>query len=158
MNINWTEIALAIIAILAGIVTHQLDKRKHKVEIDQLKAEIKQTNSHTEGTNIDNMDKSLDFYEKLAESTNKRLDKVLATQDFTSLGFPALISLFQYCSKRLYHAFANLPPRPSLFVSLISFKNFFVKKYVVNSVQLLKHAMELFIKHVLPKLRPPHTP
>ena len=82
MNINWTEIALAIIAILAGIVTHQLDKRKHKVEIDQLKAEIKQTNSHTEGTNIDNMDKSLDFYEKLAESTNKRLDKVLATQDF----------------------------------------------------------------------------
>ena len=82
----------------------------------------------------------------------------LATQDFTSLGFPALISLFQYCSKRLYHAFANLPPRPSLFVSLISFKNFFVKKYVVNSVQLLKHAMELFIKHVLPKLRPPHTP
>ena len=82
MNINWTEIALAIIAILAGIVTHQLDKRKHKVEIDQLKAEIKQTNSHTEGTNIDNMDKSLDFYEKLTESTNKRLDKVLATQDF----------------------------------------------------------------------------
>lgn len=81
MEINWTEIALAIIAILAGVVTHHLDKRKHKVEIDQLKASIKQTDSQTNSTNIDNMDKSLDFYEKLAEATNKRLDEVLARQE-----------------------------------------------------------------------------
>lgn len=78
---NYTEIILAVIAILASVITHQLDKRKHKVEIDQLKAEIKQTDSQTEGTNIDNMDKSLDFYEKLAEATNKRLDDVLARQE-----------------------------------------------------------------------------
>ena len=81
MNINWTEIVLAVIAILAGVITHQLDKRKHKVEVDQLKATIKQMNAQTEGSDIENMDKSLDFYEKLAEATNKRLDSVLARQD-----------------------------------------------------------------------------
>ena len=81
MEFNWTEITLAVIAILASVITHQLDKRKHKVEIDQLKADIKQTDSQTEGTNIDNMDKSLDFYEKLAEATNKRLDDVLQKQE-----------------------------------------------------------------------------
>lgn len=74
MNLNWTEIALAVIAILASVVTHQLDKRKHKIEVEKLKAE-------TQSDNIDNMDKSLDFYEKLAEATNKRLDDVLARQE-----------------------------------------------------------------------------
>lgn len=78
---NYTEIILAVIAILASIITHQLDKRKHRVEVDQLKATIKQMNTQTEGNNIDNMDKSLDFYEKLAEATNKRLDDVLARQE-----------------------------------------------------------------------------
>ncbi len=74
MNFNWTEIVLAIIAIASGVITHLLDKRKHKAEIAKLTAE-------TASDNITNMDKSLDFYEKLAESTNKRLDAVLAKQE-----------------------------------------------------------------------------
>lgn len=74
MEINLTEIILAIIAIAATIITHKLDKKKFKAEVSQIKAQ-------TETNNIENMDKSLDFYEKLAEATNKRLDDVLARQD-----------------------------------------------------------------------------
>jgi len=74
MEFNWTEITLAIIAIAASVVTHKLDKRKHRAEIAKLTAE-------TTSDNIDNMDKSLDFYEKLAEATNKRLDDVLQKQE-----------------------------------------------------------------------------
>ena len=74
MEFNWTEITLAIIAIAASVVTHKLDKRKHRAEIAKLTAE-------TTSDNIDNMDKSLDFYEKLAAATNKRLDDVLQKQE-----------------------------------------------------------------------------
>lgn len=74
MELNWTEIALAVIAIAAGVVTHQLDKRKHKAEIEKIKAE-------TDSDNIGNMDKSLEFYEKWVDNTNKRLDEVLKNQD-----------------------------------------------------------------------------
>lgn len=74
MEFNWTEITLAIIAIAASVITHKLDKKKHRVEIAKLTAE-------TTSDNIDNMDKSLDFYEKLAENTNKRLDQVLEKQE-----------------------------------------------------------------------------
>lgn len=73
MEFNWTEIVLAGIAILGSIVTHVLDKRKFNGELAKLKAE-------TDSDNIQNMDKSLDFYEKLADATNKRLDDVLARQ------------------------------------------------------------------------------
>lgn len=74
MEFNWTEIALAVIAIGAGVITHRLDKKKHQAEVAELKSQI-------DGNNISNMDKSLDFYEKLADATNKRLDEVLKRQD-----------------------------------------------------------------------------
>lgn len=81
--INLTEIILSVIGtgILTTIVTHILTKKKFTVEIDQLKAQIKQIKTQTDGDSISNMDKSLDFYEKLANATNKRLDDVLARQD-----------------------------------------------------------------------------
>ena len=74
MTFNWTEIVLAIIAILSGVVTHFLDKRKFNGEIDKMQAE-------TDGDNIENMDKSLDFYEKWVDKTNSRLDYMLAKQE-----------------------------------------------------------------------------
>lgn len=74
MEFNWTEIILAFIAILSGFITHQLTKNKYKMEVEKLKVE---THSDT----IDNMDKSLDFYEKYVAATNKRLDEVLANQE-----------------------------------------------------------------------------
>lgn len=73
MEFNWVEIALAVIAIAGTAVSHLLTKRKYNSEVEKLKAE---TNSDT----IDNMDKSLDFYEKFVEATNKRLDEVLNNQ------------------------------------------------------------------------------
>lgn len=81
--INLTEIILSVIGtgIITTIVTHLLTKKRFTVEIDQLKAQIKQIKTQTDGDSISNMDKSLDFYEKLAEATNKRLDDVLARQD-----------------------------------------------------------------------------
>lgn len=74
MEFNWTEIVLAFIAILSGFITHQLTKKKYKMEVEKLTVE---THSDT----IDNMDKSLDFYEKYVAATNKRLDEVLANQE-----------------------------------------------------------------------------
>lgn len=74
MEFNWTEIVLAVIAILSGFITHQLTKNKYKMEVEKLKVE---TNSDT----IKNMDKSLDFYEKYVAATDKRLDEVLASQE-----------------------------------------------------------------------------
>lgn len=74
MEFNFVEIILAVIAIISSVVTHLLTKRKYNGEIAKLKAE-------TDSDNIDNMDKSLDFYEKLTESTNKRLDEVLKNQE-----------------------------------------------------------------------------
>lgn len=80
---NLLQIISAIIGtgVLTTVITHLLTKKKFTVEIDQLKAQIKQIKTQTDGDSISNMDKSLDFYEKLAEATNKRLDDVLARQD-----------------------------------------------------------------------------
>ena len=80
---NLLQIISAIIGtgVLTTVITHLLTKKKFIVEIDQLKAQIKQIKTQTDGDSISNMDKSLDFYEKLAEATNKRLDDVLARQD-----------------------------------------------------------------------------
>lgn len=60
--------------ILTTIVTHILTKRKYKAEVDKLSTEV-------QGDTIGNMDKSLEFYEKWVDNTNKRLDEVLKNQD-----------------------------------------------------------------------------
>lgn len=73
MEINWVEIALAVIAIAGTVVSHLLTKKKFIGEVEKLKAE-------TDSDTIENMDKSLDFYEKFVEATNKRLDEVLHNQ------------------------------------------------------------------------------
>lgn len=73
MEINWVEIALAVIAIAGTVVSHLLTKKKFIGEVEKLKAE-------TDSSTIENMDKSLDFYEKFVEATNKRLDEVLHNQ------------------------------------------------------------------------------
>ena len=69
-----TEIIIAGIGVVSVIVTHLLDKKRHKAEIAKLSTEV-------QGDTIGNMDKSLDFYEKWVEKTNKRLDEVLRNQD-----------------------------------------------------------------------------
>lgn len=74
MEINLTEIIIAGIGIVSVIVTHLLGRRRTKAEITKLKVE-------TQGDSIGNIDKSLDFYEKWVEKTNKRLDEVLENQD-----------------------------------------------------------------------------
>lgn len=67
MELNITEIIIAIIGVGATIVSHVLTKRKYKVD--------------TDGSYIENMGHSLDYYEKWVNSTNKRLDEVLQKQD-----------------------------------------------------------------------------
>ena len=69
-----TEIIIAGLGVVSVIVTHLLDKKRHKAEIAKLSTEV-------QGDTIGNMDKSLDFYEKWVEKTNKRLDEVLRNQD-----------------------------------------------------------------------------
>lgn len=71
---EYSEIIIAGIGILSVVVTHLLDRRKFKAEVSKLSAEV-------QGDTIGNMDKSLDFYEKWVENTNKRLDEVLQNQD-----------------------------------------------------------------------------
>ena len=67
MELNFTEIIIAIIGIVATVVSHILTKRKYRVD--------------TDGSYIENMGHSLDYYEKWVDSTNKRLDEVLKNQD-----------------------------------------------------------------------------
>ena len=45
------------------------------------KAEIAKISAEVQGDTIGNMDKSLEFYEKWVDNTNKRLDEVLKNQD-----------------------------------------------------------------------------
>lgn len=71
---EYSEIIIAGIGILSVVVTHLLDRRKFKVEVSKLSTEV-------QGDTIGNMDRSLDFYEKWVENTNKRLDEVLQNQD-----------------------------------------------------------------------------
>lgn len=80
--IDWMSIVSAIIGtgIITTVVTHWLTKKKFYVEIDQLKAQVKQIQTQTDGDSISNMDKSLEFYEKFVEATNKRLDEMLMNQ------------------------------------------------------------------------------
>lgn len=79
---DWTGIILAVIStgVITTVVTHFLTKKKFYVEIDQLKAQVKQMQTQTDGDSISNMDKSLEFYEKFVEATNKRLDEMLENQ------------------------------------------------------------------------------
>ena len=79
---DWMSIVSAIIGtgIITTIITHLLTKKKFYVEIDQLKAQVKQMQTQTDGDSISNMDKSLEFYEKFVEATNKRLDEMLMNQ------------------------------------------------------------------------------
>lgn len=81
MELDLTNIILAVIAILASYITHRLDKRKNIADVDRLKAEIEKLKTETKSDDIDNMGKSLDFYEKFVEATNKRLDEVLKNQN-----------------------------------------------------------------------------
>ena len=60
--------------VVTVIVTHLLTKKKYQKEVDKISTEV-------EGDTIGNMDKSLEFYEKWVENTNKRLDEVLQNQD-----------------------------------------------------------------------------
>ena len=73
---NYLELIGTILGtdILAVVITHFLTKRKYKVEVEKLSTEVK-------SDTIENMDKSLDFYEKWVENTNKRLDEVINNQD-----------------------------------------------------------------------------
>lgn len=71
---EYSEIIIAGIGVISVIVTHFLERRRSKAEITKISAEV-------QGDNIDNMDKSLDFYEKWVSNTNKRLDEVLRNQD-----------------------------------------------------------------------------
>lgn len=71
---EYSEIIIAGIGIISVVVTHLLDRRKFRAEVAKLSTEV-------QGDTIGNMDKSLEFYEKWVENTNKRLDEVLNNQD-----------------------------------------------------------------------------
>ena len=73
---QYYEIISAVIGtgIISTIITHILTKKKYKAEIAKLSAEV-------QGDTIENMDKSLEFYEKWVDKTNKRLEEILGNQD-----------------------------------------------------------------------------
>ena len=71
---EYSEIIIAGIGVVSVVITHLLDRRKLKAEVAKLSTEV-------QGDTIGNMDKSLEFYEKWVENTNKRLDEVLSNQD-----------------------------------------------------------------------------
>lgn len=71
---EYSEIIIAGIGVISVIVTHFLERRRSKAEIAKISTEV-------QGDTIGNMDKSLEFYEKWVDNTNKRLDEVLKNQD-----------------------------------------------------------------------------
>ena len=71
---EYSEIIIAGIGVISVVVTHFLERRRSKAEIAKISAEV-------QGDTIGNMDKSLEFYEKWVDNTNKRLDEVLKNQD-----------------------------------------------------------------------------
>jgi len=71
---EYSEIIIAGIGVISVVVTHFLERRRSKAEIAKISAEV-------QGDTIGNMDKSLEFYEKWVDNTNKRLDEVLQNQD-----------------------------------------------------------------------------
>jgi hypothetical protein len=71
---EYSEIIIAGIGVISVIVTHFLERRRSKAEVAKISTEV-------QGDTIDNMDKSLEFYEKWVDNTNKRLDEVLKNQD-----------------------------------------------------------------------------
>lgn len=71
---EYSEIIIAGIGVVSVVITHLLGRRKLKAEVAKLSTEV-------QGDTIGNMDKSLEFYEKWVENTNKRLDEVLSNQD-----------------------------------------------------------------------------
>lgn len=56
-------IVTIVTTIVSSVVTYLVTKKKYKVEV--------------ETTTISNMDDSLEFYKKLSDDTNKRLDDIL---------------------------------------------------------------------------------
>lgn len=76
-----TEIILALIAIFATVVTHWLDKKKFKQEVDKLKQEVEKAKAEVDENKIDNMGKTLDFYEKWVDKTNERLNDLVGQVD-----------------------------------------------------------------------------
>jgi hypothetical protein len=71
---EYSEIIIAGIGVISVVVTHFLERRRAKAEIAKISTEV-------QGDTIGNMDKSLEFYEKWVDNTNKRLDEVLKNQD-----------------------------------------------------------------------------
>ena len=71
---EYSEIIIAGIGVISVVVTHFLERRRSKAEIAKISTEV-------QGDTIGNMDKSLEFYEKWVDNTNKRLDEVLQNQD-----------------------------------------------------------------------------
>ena len=73
MEFNWTEIVLAAIAVLTPIVTHALDRRKHKAEVDQLKAEIEKTKSETMSSTVTGLGSAVDVYQDLVAGIKEEM-------------------------------------------------------------------------------------
>lgn len=76
MELNWTEIALAIIAIVAAVVTHLLDRRKHKTEVDQLKADIEKTKSETMTSTVSGLGSAVDVYQDLVAGIKEEMKEL----------------------------------------------------------------------------------
>lgn len=74
IEIQWTELILAVTTIISGVVTHLINKKKYGQEIKKLEADNR-------SLSIQNMEKSLDYYEKWVDAANKRLEEVLVKQD-----------------------------------------------------------------------------
>lgn len=76
MEFNWTEIILAVIAVFAPVVTYILDRRKHRTEVDQLKAEIEKTKSETMSSTVTGLGSAVDVYQDLVGGIKEEMKEL----------------------------------------------------------------------------------
>ena len=77
MNEIVIMIASLACSIITAVVTHRLNKAKHKAEVDNLRAELKQANANTSGTNLENTQKLIDIImQQVAEPLNAEVKKL----------------------------------------------------------------------------------
>ena len=61
MNEIVIMVATLVCSTISAVVTHLLNKSRHKAEVDNLRAELKQSNANANGTNLDNTQKLIDM-------------------------------------------------------------------------------------------------
>lgn len=76
MELDYTNIILAIIALFAPVITHKLDKKRHRTEIDQLKAEVEKIKSETMSSTVNGLGSAVDVYQDLVAGIKEELNEL----------------------------------------------------------------------------------